>query len=115
NPRTGTWTAVVTAIEGTELDGSGQPAITHSRSQLAVVAGKVSLSKAWGSGAVAGNAVALTIGGGNDAAAGSSTAPATTIAATANAPGGATLTLGESFTSGTASIYTPSLACTRAK
>jgi uncharacterized repeat protein (TIGR01451 family) len=115
NPRTGTWTAKVTAIEGTELDGSGKPLITHSRSQLATVEGKVTLTKAWGTGAVAGNAVSLAIAGGHDATAGSSTAPSTTVAATASAPAGATLTLSESFTSGSASIYSPSLACTRAK
>jgi uncharacterized repeat protein (TIGR01451 family) len=115
NPRIGTWTAKVTAIEGTEVDGSGNPAISHSRTQLATVAGRVTLSKAWGAGAVAGDAVALSIAGGNDAVAGASTAPATTTAAVANAPPGATLTLAESFTSGSAGIYTPALSCTRSR
>ena len=114
NPRTGTWTAKVTAIEGTELDGSGNPAIVHARSQLLTVEGKVSLAKTWGAGAPPGNAVSLSIAGGTSAVAGNSTVGGASVAATATAAGGASLTLSEAFTSGTPAAYTVLLSCTRA-
>jgi uncharacterized repeat protein (TIGR01451 family) len=115
NPRIGTWTAKVTAIEGTEVDGGGSPVISHARTQLVTVEGKVNLAKTWGSGAPAGNAVTLAIAGGTSAAAGSSTVGAATVAATATAAAGATLTLSEAFTSGTPGNYTIGLACTRVR
>src|SRR5690606_17477145 len=110
NPRIGTWTAKVTAIEGRETT----PVISHHGSQLLSVHGKVSLTKAWGAGATAGDAVALVITGGSSATPGASTAPSTTTPASASAAPGASLTLAETFTSGTAGIYTPQLACTKA-
>lgn len=115
NPRIGTWVAKVTAIEGNEVDGSGNPAITHSRSQLLTVEGKVSLSKTWGSGAPAANAVTLAIGGGTSAVAGSSTVGAAPVPATATAVAGATLALSETFTNGVAGAYTIGLSCTRVR
>jgi uncharacterized repeat protein (TIGR01451 family) len=114
NPRVGTWTAKVTGIEGTELDGSGNPAVTHSRNQAVPVHGRITLAKTW-SGATAGNAVALAIAGGSSTTPGTSTAPSTTTPAVASAPASATITLSESFTTGLAGNYSPSLLCTRSK
>ncbi|MFY8207461.1 MAG: hypothetical protein ACOVKN_10565, partial [Arenimonas sp.] len=81
-----------------------------------VTARKLTLTKVW-SNAIAGNAVSLTISAGagdiNAAVAGSSTAPSTTSNATADAKVGATITLTEAFTAGSAANYTTTLACTK--
>jgi uncharacterized repeat protein (TIGR01451 family) len=114
NPRIGSWTARVVAVEGTEVDGSGNPEITHEGTAFATVHGWATLGKAW-SGATEGDAVALTIAGGSATVAGASTAPSTTTPATASFAPGATLTFTEAFTSGLAGHYSPALACTRSK
>ncbi|MDQ2701447.1 MAG: CshA/CshB family fibrillar adhesin-related protein [Pseudomonadota bacterium] len=114
NPRIGSWTARVTGIEGTEVDGGGNPTVTHSRNGSLPVHGRITLGKTW-SGATAGNAVSLAIAGGSSASAGSSTAPSTTSVAVASAAASATLTLSETFTSGVAGNYSPALTCTRVK
>jgi uncharacterized repeat protein (TIGR01451 family) len=114
NPRVGTWTAKVTGIEGTELDGSGNPAVTHARNQAVPVHGRITLGKTW-SGATAGHAVTLAIAGGSSTTPGTSTAPSATTPAVASAPASATITLSESFTTGLAGNYSPSLLCTRSK
>src|SRR5690606_8405535 len=108
NSRVGTWTFSVTANEGQE------GTISHSRDGLFRVHGLLRVGKTW-SGANAGDSVALTALGGSSQVPGSSTAPATTVQATATAAAGTTLILSESFTSGLAGYYTPSLACTRDK
>ena len=115
NPRTGTWVAKVTAVEGTELknDGSGEPEITHTGMAHVPVHGFLTLGKTW-SAAASGDAVDLTIAGGSSTAPGTSAAPSTTSVATGTAGPGATITLAESFTSGSAGNYTPSLTCTKA-
>jgi uncharacterized repeat protein (TIGR01451 family) len=107
SPPTGTWTASVTANEGSE------GTITHTGNGTFAVGGRVTLRKTWGSGATAGNAVTLTISGGTGAVAGSSTAPSTLVPATSNATVGGTITLTEAYTSGTAGKYTTTLACTK--
>jgi uncharacterized repeat protein (TIGR01451 family) len=104
----------VVAVEGTEVDGSGNPEITHEGTAFATVHGWATLGKAW-SGATEGDAVALTIAGGSATVAGASTAPSTTTPATASFAPGATLTFTEAFTSGLAGHYSPALACTRSK
>jgi hypothetical protein len=104
--RLGNWTASVTGKEGSE------GTVTHTANGSFAVAGKVTLGKAW-SGADAGDAVDLAITGGADAVAGSSTAPSTTTPATATAGASASIGLSESFTTGDAGSYSPSLACTR--
>ncbi|MGN6112792.1 MAG: beta strand repeat-containing protein [Luteimonas sp.] len=103
----GSWTASVTANEGSE------GTITHTGNGTFPVGGKVTLRKTWGAGATAGNAVTLTITGGTSAVGGSSTAPSTLTPATANAATGATITLAEAYTSGTAGSYTVTLSCTK--
>jgi uncharacterized repeat protein (TIGR01451 family) len=107
SPPTGTWTASVTANEGSE------GTITHTGNGTFAVGGRVTLRKTWGAGATAGNAVTLTISGGTGAVAGSSTAPSTLTPATSNAATGATITLTEAFTTGLAGDYTITLACTK--
>ncbi|PIF77781.1 hypothetical protein CLU95_4960 [Variovorax sp. 54] len=76
----------------------------------------VTLSKTW-TGAIAGDKVNLTVSGSaaevTGATAGTSTAPATTTNATATAASGATVTLAEAFTVGSAANYTTTLACTK--
>ncbi|QOF80531.1 hypothetical protein [Variovorax sp. 38R] len=76
----------------------------------------VTLSKSW-SGAIAGDKVNLTVSGAaaevTGATAGTSTAPATITNATATAASGATVTLAEAFTVGSAANYTTTLACTK--
>ncbi|MFZ9311852.1 MAG: hypothetical protein ACO24O_10195, partial [Arenimonas sp.] len=83
-----------------------------------VTARKLTLTKVW-SNAIAGNAVSLTISAGagdiNAAVAGSSTAPSTTSNATADAKVGATITLTEAFTAGSAANYTSTLTCTKVR
>ncbi len=103
----GSWTASVTANEGSE------GTITHTANGTFPVGGKVTLRKTWGAGTTAGNAVTLTITGGTSAVAGSSTAPSTLTPATANGATGATITLTEAYTSGSAGSYTTTLACTK--
>ena len=109
NPRLGGWTAIVTAKEGVENLVSDDANVGF------VVHGKLSLGKSWGAGAVAGNAVTLTISGGATATAGSSVAGGATTPATATSAAGTTLTLAEAFTNGSVGSYTVSLACTRDK
>ncbi|UBB24818.1 OmpA family protein [Pseudoxanthomonas japonensis] len=72
----------------------------------------VTLGKQW-SGGVAGNAVALTIGGTGvvNATAGSSSAPGTTTHATAGVPGGTSITLTEAFSVGDVAGYVVTLSC----
>ena len=81
-----------------------------------VTARKLTLTKVW-SNAIVGNAVSLTISGSagdiNAAVAGSSTAPSTTSNASADARVGATITLTEAFTTGSAANYTTALTCTK--
>lgn len=103
----GVWTATVTAYEGTEHT------IHHTSSNTFEVRGHVTLDQEWGSGAIANDAVDLQITGGNGAVAGSSTAPNVAVPATAVATGGSTVTLVQSFTSGSAGNYSASLACVR--
>ncbi|MDQ2701449.1 MAG: hypothetical protein M3Y70_01235 [Pseudomonadota bacterium] len=102
---TGAWTASVTANEGAE------GTITHTGNGGFSVGGQVKLRKVWGPGATAGHAVSLTISGGTGAVAGSSTAPSTLVEAVSNAATGATITLAEAFTNGSAGEYTVTLAC----
>ena len=72
----------------------------------------VSLTKAW-TGATTGHAVSLAISGAgvSNASAGSSTAPATTTPATALATEGSTVTVTETFTTGSESGYVTTLSC----
>ncbi len=72
----------------------------------------ITLGKQW-SGGVAGNTVALTMGGADvvNATAGSSTAPGTTTLATANAPGGTSITLTEAFSTGNVAAHVVTLVC----
>jgi uncharacterized repeat protein (TIGR01451 family) len=107
SPPTGTWTASVTANEGSE------GTITHTGNGTFAVGGRVTLRKTWGAGATAGNAVTLAISGGSGAVAGSSTAPSTLTPATSNATVGGTITLTETYTVGAAGMYTTTLACTK--
>jgi fimbrial isopeptide formation D2 family protein/uncharacterized repeat protein (TIGR01451 family) len=103
----GGWTAAITANEGVE-------GLVHDDRNVGfVVQGLVTLGKIWGVGGHAGDTVSLTIGGALAGTTGTSTVGGSTTAATAAASTGTTLTLGESFTSGSAGNYTVSLACTR--
>ncbi|MEJ2791765.1 MULTISPECIES: isopeptide-forming domain-containing fimbrial protein, partial [unclassified Pseudoxanthomonas] len=70
------------------------------------------MGKQWSAG-VTGSTVALTIGGAGvvNAAAGSSTAPSTTANASANAPGGTSITLTEVFSVGSVADYAVTLSC----
>ena len=102
---TGAWTARVTGKEG--IEGT----VTHQANASFTIMGRVTLGASWGAGATVGNAVTLTIGGGTGAVGGSSTAPATTTPATASATAGATITLEQAFTNGSASAYSVDLAC----
>jgi len=103
----GGWTASVTANEGSE------GTVSHTGNGGFNVGGKITLRKTWGAGANAGDAVQLTISGGTSAVAGSSTAPSTLTPATANGATGGTITLAETFTSGSPGQYTISLDCVR--
>lgn len=103
----GTWTATVTAYEGTEHT------INHTSSGTFEVRGLVTLDQEWGAGAIAGNAVQLQVTGGSDAVDGSSTVPGPATVATAAAAGGATITLVQTFTNGTAGSYSIGLSCVR--
>jgi uncharacterized repeat protein (TIGR01451 family) len=107
NARLGSWTASVKGYEGVENT------ITHTGNASFDVEGTITLDKAWGGSATAGDTVSLTISGGSTATAGSSTAPATTTAATATSAAGATITLAEAYTVGDPGTYTPSLTCTK--
>jgi uncharacterized repeat protein (TIGR01451 family) len=109
NPRLGGWTAIVTAKEGVEN------LVWDDANVGFVVNGKLTLGKSWGAGAIAGNAVNLTIAGGATTAAGSSVAGGATSPATATSAAGTILTLAESFTSGSIGNYTVTLACARDK
>jgi hypothetical protein len=104
---TGSWTASVTANEGSE------GTITHTANGTFDVGGRVTLRKTWGPGATASDAVTLAISGGTGAIAGSSAAPSTLTPATSNATTGATITLTEVYTQGLAGAYTTTLACTK--
>jgi uncharacterized repeat protein (TIGR01451 family) len=108
NAATGGWTAAIRANEGVE-------GVHDDRNIGFLVQNLVTLTKAWGSGVIAGDTVNLTIGGATTATAGTSTAGGTTTAATAAAAGGTILTLGEAYTTGSAGNYTITLACVRAK
>jgi uncharacterized repeat protein (TIGR01451 family) len=103
----GVWQVTVTAYEGAEHT------IHHTKSANFEVRGHVTLDQAWGAGAITGDAVALQITGGSDAVDGSSTAPDAAVPATAASAGGATITLVQSFTNGSAGAYTVKLACVR--
>lgn len=103
----GSWTATVTANEGSE------GTITDNGNGTFPVGGKITLRKTWGAGATAGNAVTLAITGGTSAVAGSSSAPSTLTPATANGATGATITLTEAYTTGAAGDYTTTLACSK--
>ena len=103
----GTWTATVTAFEGTEQT------INHTLAGTFEVRGRVTLDQVWGGGATAGDTVQLQVAGGSDAVAGSSTAPGPATPATATATAGASITLSQAFTTGQASGYSISLACVR--
>lgn len=109
NPNLGPWTATVTAKEGVEdlVEDTANVGFT--------VHGRVLLGKTWGTGAIGGNAVTLSIAGGATATAGTSTAGGSTTQAIATAAEGATLTLTEAFTIGDAGRYNISLACARDK
>ncbi|WP_181168204.1 DUF11 domain-containing protein [Cognatiluteimonas lumbrici] len=116
NPRIGGWTAEVLAVEGEEVDGGGNPAITHEGLAYATVHGLVTLTKVWVN-AADGHAVDLAISGGSSATAGSAvvTTPVTPpTPAEATAAPGATLTLTETFTSGSSVNYAKALTCTKA-
>src|SRR5690606_27874546 len=101
--------ATVTAKEGVE------DLVADTANVGFTVHGRVVLGKTWGTGAIGGNAVTLAISGGATATGGTSTAGGSTTQATATAAEGATLTLTEAFTTGTAGSYNISLACTRDK
>lgn len=75
----------------------------------------VNLTKLW-QGATAGDSVALTISGPgvSSAVAGTSTAPSTTTAATAQGQQGTLVTVTEAFTNGSASAYATAIVCVRA-
>lgn len=72
----------------------------------------ITLGKRW-SGGAAGDTIALTIGGAGivNAATGSSNAAGTTTPATANAPGGTSMTLTEAFSVGDVAGYAITLSC----
>jgi uncharacterized repeat protein (TIGR01451 family) len=103
----GVWQVTVTAYEGAEHT------IHHTKSATFEVRGHVTLDQTWGAGAITGDAVSLQITGGSDAVDGSSTAPAAAVPATADSIGGATITLVQTFTSGSAGAYTVGLSCVR--
>src|SRR5690606_9732456 len=109
NPHLGAWTATVTAKEGVE------DLVADTANVGFTVHGRVVLGKTWGTGAINGNTVTLAISGGATATGGTATAGGSTTQAMATALAGATLTLTEAFTAGTAGNYNISLACTRDK
>src|SRR3546814_12448360 len=80
----GTWTASVTAHEGSEGN------VDHTATGSFEVRGRVTVQQTWGSGAIAGAAVQLQVTGGSDAVDGSSTPPAAATPATAAATATAT-------------------------
>lgn len=103
----GTWAATVTAYEGTE------GTVNHTSGGTFEVRGRITLDQAWGTGSTAGDAVQLQVAGGLDAVDGSSTAPGPATAASATAGAGDPITLVQAFTTGNASGYSVTLACTR--
>lgn len=107
NAALGSWTATVTAHEGTE------GTVEHTAAGTFPVRGRILLGQTWGSGATAGDALTLQVTGGVDPVGGSSTAPAAATPATAVAGAAIPITLVQAFTSGSASAYTIGLACTR--
>src|SRR5690606_36884400 len=109
NAPLGGWTATVTAKEGVE------DMVQDVANIGFIVQGHVWLGKTWGVDATPGDTVTLTIGGATATTPGTSTAGGSTTAATAAAAGGTTLSLGETFTTGSAGHYTVTLACTRTK
>lgn len=113
NPRIGSWTARVLAVEGTEVTPTGEPEISHEGLVHASVHGLLTLGKEWEGGANAGDTVSLTIAGGSSTEAGTSTAPSPGTDATATAVAGASLALAETFSSGSAGNYTATLSCVR--
>jgi hypothetical protein len=109
NPPLGGWTAKITAKEGVE------DLVDDFANIPFAVQGLVTLGKTWSEDAHSGDTVNLAITGATTDTAGTSAVDGSTVAATAMAAGGATLTLAEEFTSGSAGNYTISLVCTRAK
>lgn len=103
----GSWTASVEAWEGQE------GTISHTASGAFDVRGRVTLDQAWGSGAIAADALQLQVTGGADAVAGSSVAPSAATPATAVATASLPVTLVQAFTAGSAGNYTIGLSCTR--
>lgn len=102
----GSWTAGVVAREGTE------GTVTHTGNAAFEVQGKVTVGLTWVD-ATAGDSVTLTVAGGTGAVAGSSVAPATTTPASGTSAAGATITLSQAFTVGSAGSYSPTLTCIR--
>lgn len=103
----GTWTATVTAHEGSE------GIVQHTINGQFEVRGRVTLQQAWGAGANPGDSLLLQVAGGSDAVDGSSTAPSTMTPATATATATAPITLAQAFTSGDPGTYTITLSCLR--
>ncbi|KRG71971.1 DUF7507 domain-containing protein [Pseudoxanthomonas dokdonensis] len=110
--------ATVNANAGASVGNNvtGGDACPVSCSTSNPVARAVSLDKTW-TDAAAGDTVSLAIAGDAaeviDITAGTSTAPATTTVATANAVGGSTVTVTEAFGTGAAANYDTTLSCTR--
>ncbi|HET8819756.1 MAG TPA: hypothetical protein VFM73_09470, partial [Xanthomonadaceae bacterium] len=103
----GTWAATVTAYEGTE------GTVNHTSGGTFEVRGRITLDQAWGTGSTASDAVQLQVAGGLDTVDGNSTAPGPATAASATAGAGDPITLVQAFTTGNASGYSVTLACTR--
>jgi uncharacterized repeat protein (TIGR01451 family) len=102
----GTWTVSVTAHEGTE------GTVSHTANGGFDVRGHIDVGHSW-VGANPGDAVSLGISGGLDAVAGSSTAPSSTVNATAASDAGTTITLDQAYTTGVPGDYVATLSCTR--
>lgn len=103
----GTWTATVTAHEGSE------GTVAHTANGTFELRGRVTLQQTWGAGANPGDAVLLQVTGGSDAVDGSSIAPSAATPATAVANATAPITLVQSFTTGAPGDYTIALSCVR--
>lgn len=97
-------------IAGTSSCGAA--AITSSTYTITDNDSPVVLAKTWTNG-IDGNAVSLAIGGGLAPVAGSSTVGGSSANATAVATAGATLTLTEAYTNGSAANYNSSIECRR--
>lgn len=92
--------------------GTGAAARGEVEDYQVTLQSTVTLTKAW-TDATAGNAVSLSITGGTSPTAGSSVAGGATTPARALANGGNTITLTEAFTTGTATNYITTLACSK--